>query len=60
MTRIYKIIVELEDLSECDDAEEVELAVEEALAYLPDDLAAHVFECEPVEDDHFEDYNETL
>jgi hypothetical protein len=55
MRQVYKIIVELEDTSESD-GEDIELAVEEALAYLPDDLVAHVIEVEPVEDDHFEDY----
>lgn len=55
MRQVYKIIVELEDLSDTD-GEDIELAVEEALAYLPDDLIAHVVECDLLGEEEIEDY----
>ena len=54
MKQIYKIVLELDDLSDSD-GEDVELAVEEALAYLPEDLVAHIVECEPLDE-----YNENI
>jgi len=55
MRQVYKIIVELEDLSESD-GEDIEQQVQEALAYLPDDLIAHIVECEPIDEADREDY----
>ena len=54
MRQVYKIIIELEDTSDSD-GEDIEEQVEEALAYLPDDLIAHIVECELVEEP-IEDY----
>ena len=55
MRQVYKIVIELDDQS-CSDGEDIELAVEEALAYLPDDLVAHVVECDPVDEGELENY----
>jgi hypothetical protein len=47
-TRLFKVVLEVEDFSESDgsldDVEDVESAIEEVLEYLPSDLKAHVVE----------------
>lgn len=55
MKQTYKLTIEIDDLSGSD-GEDIELAVEEALAYLPDDLIARIVECEAEDGYEREDY----
>ena len=53
MSQVYKLTIEIHD-EDYRGSEEVENAVEEALAYLPDDFEAFIIAVDPEEDD--EDY----
>lgn len=55
MRQVFKIIIELDDINDSD-ADDVELAVEEALAYLSDDLVARIVECDLMDGPEYEDY----
>ena len=53
MKRIYKVVLEVEDLDN-KGTSEVEQLLEEALAYLPDDLIANIVSCD--DEEGYEDY----
>ena len=51
-THIYKVVIEVEDLSESD-GEDIEEQFEYILEYLPNDLKAHVLEVTEADDEDY-------